>query len=91
MTAVGRGEVVIDGRLRPARGAELWIQGTAVSLRRADGQPAGTLATFTDISGRKHAEAERERLLAAERAARISLSDQTERLNCLIASAIPGV
>ena len=25
MTAVGRGEVVIDGRLRPARGAELWI------------------------------------------------------------------
>ena len=91
MTAVGRGEVVIDGRLRPARGAELWIQGSAVSLRRADGQPAGTLATFTDISGRKRAEAERERLLAAERAARISLSDQTERLNCLIASAIPGV
>ena len=91
MTAVGRGEVVIDGRLRPARGAELWIQGSAVSLRRADGQPAGTLATFTDIAGRKHAEAERERLLTAERGARISLSDQTQRLNCLIASAIPGV
>jgi len=91
MKAVGRGEVVIDGRLRPARGAELWIQGSAVSLRRADGQPTGTLATFTDISGRKRAEAERERLLAAERASRISLSDQTERLNCLIASAIPGV
>ena len=67
MTAVGRGEVVIDGRLRPARGAELWIQGAAVSLRRPDGQPAGTLATFTDISGRKQAEAERERLLTAER------------------------
>ena len=91
MTAVGRGEVVIDGRLCPARGAELWIQGAAVSLRRPDGQPAGTLATFTDISGRKQAEAERERLLTAERGARISLSDQTERLNCLIASAIPGV
>ena len=91
MTTVGRGEVMIDGRLRRARGAELWIQGSAVSLRRADGQPAGTLATFTDISGRKRAEAERERLLATERASRISLADQTERLDCLIASAIPGV
>jgi PAS domain S-box-containing protein len=96
MTGVDRGEVMIDGRLCSPHGAEVWVQGTVVPLRRpggalAQGQLTGTLAAFTDISGRKHAEAERERLLMAERAAHLSLADQTERLNCLIASAIPGV
>jgi len=43
------------------------------------------------VSERKRAEAERERLLAAERAARQSLADQTERLNGLVAAAIPGI
>jgi PAS domain S-box-containing protein len=96
MTGIGQGEVMIDGRLCSPHGAKVWVQGTVVPLRRAEGalaqgQLAGTLATFTDISGRKRAEAERERLLTAERAARLSLADQTERLNCLLASAIPGV
>jgi PAS domain S-box-containing protein len=96
MSGVDRGEVMVDGRLCSPDGAEVWVQGTVVPLLRAEGalaqgQLTGTLATFTDISGRKRAEAERERLLMAERAARLSLADQTERLNCLIASAIPGV
>lgn len=96
ITAVDQGEVMIDGRLCSPCGTEIWVQGTIVPLRRAEGplaqgQLTGTLATFTDISGRKRGEADRERLLRAERAARLSLADQTERLNCLIASAIPGV
>jgi PAS domain S-box-containing protein len=97
MTGVDRGEVMIDGRLCSPGGTEVWVQGTVVPLRQlvpgqlAQGQLAGTLATFTDISGRKRAEAEQERLLSAERTARLSLADQTERLNCLIATAIPGV
>jgi PAS domain S-box-containing protein len=96
MTGVDRGEVMIDGRLWSRQGAEVWVQGTVVALRRPEGGPVqgqltGTLATFTDISGRKRGEAEREQLLLAERAARFSLADQTERLNCLIATAIPGV
>jgi PAS domain S-box-containing protein len=91
MATVGHGEVTIVGRLCSPDGREVWVQGSAVPLQRADGGPGGTLATFTDISARKQAEAEQARLLSAERAARLSLADQTERLNCLIATAIPGV
>jgi len=97
MTGVDTGEVMIDGRLCSPDGTEVWVQGTVVPLRpvvpgqHAQGQLTGTLATFTDITDRKRAEAEQERLLAAERSARVSLADQTERLNCLIATAIPGV
>ena len=60
-------------------------------LTGPDGQPDGHLAALTNISDRKRAEAERERLLAAEQEARRSLADQTERLNSVLAAAIPGV
>ena len=43
------------------------------------------------MTARKRAEQERDRLLAAEQAAVRDLTDQTERLNSLIAAAIPGV
>ena len=85
------GEMQADCRLRSSGGAGTWVKASAVALQAAGGALLGFLATFTDISDVKQAEADRERLLAAETAARRSLADQTERLNCLIANAIPGV
>ena len=89
--AAREGEIRTDCRLRPSGGADVWVKASAVALQAAGGEFLGFLTTFTDISDVKQAEADRERLLAAEQAARLSLADQTERLNCLIAAAIPGV
>jgi PAS domain S-box-containing protein len=90
--AAARGtELVTECRLVSVTGREIWVQATAVPLLSAHGLPGGFLAAVIDVSARKRAEAERERLLEAERAARRSLADQTERLNSLIATAIPGI
>ena len=62
-----------------------------MAVRAADGGPRGPLAAFTDVCGRRQAEAEPERLVAAEQEARRSLADHAERLSCPIASAVPGV
>jgi PAS domain S-box-containing protein len=90
--AAARGtELSTDCRLVSASGREIWVHAAAVPLLTAEGRPAGFLAAVTDVSARKRAEAEREQLLATERAARRSLADQTERLNSLISNAIPGI
>jgi PAS domain S-box-containing protein len=91
VTAAREGEMRTQCRLRSADGGDLWVKASVVPLYAAGDGPLGFLATFTDITDAKRAEAERERLLAAEQAARVSLADQTERLNCLIATAIPGI
>ena len=88
--AASKKEMRTECRLRSSGGG-MWVQASAVALQAAGDAPAGFLATLTDISDVKRATAERERLLAAEQAARLSLADQTERLDCLIANAIPGV
>ncbi len=89
--AASKGELRTECRLRSSDRGGIWVQASAVALHAAGHAPLGFLATLTDISEVKRAAAERERLLAAEQAARLSLADQTERLNCLIANAIPGV
>ncbi len=89
--AASKGEMRTECRLRSSDGGGIWVQASAVALQAAGDARPGFLATLTDISDAKRAAAEREGLLAAERVARISLADQTERLNCLIANAIPGV
>jgi PAS domain S-box-containing protein len=90
--AVSHGaELHIDCRLVPAAGDTLWVHVAAMAMPGQDGQPEGYLAALTNISDRKRAEAERERLLAAEQEAKRSFADQTERLNSLLAAAIPGV
>jgi PAS domain S-box-containing protein len=90
--AAARGtELTTDCRLISASGREIWVHAAVAPLLTTAGRPAGFLAAVTDVSARKRAEAERERLLAAERAARRDLADQTERLNSLIANAIPGI
>jgi PAS domain S-box-containing protein len=65
-------ELSTDCRLRPPSGGEVWVHVTAVPLHGAGGDRAGYLAAITNISDRKRAEAERERLLAAEQRARTS-------------------
>jgi len=74
------GELRTDCRLRPAGDAECWVHMAIKPVLGEDGRPAGWLAALTNVSERKRAEAERERLLAAERAARQSLAAQNARL-----------
>jgi PAS domain S-box-containing protein len=89
--AVTDGELRTDCRLRPSGRSLVWVHLAAVPLHAADGSPLGFLTAVTNVSDRKRAEAERERLLNAERDARRDLADQTERLNGLVTAAIPGI
>ena len=85
------GELRTDCRLRPAGGGLIWVSLAVVPVKDGDGTSVGFLAAVTNVSDRKRAEAEREELLSAERAARRDLADQTQRLNGLITAAIPGI
>lgn len=85
------GEWRTDCRLRPAGEAAVWVSVAVVPIHSTDGRPEGFLSAITNVSERKRAEAEKERLHATERAARRKLADQTERLNGLITAAIPGI
>ncbi|MEP7022385.1 MAG: PAS domain S-box protein [Actinomycetota bacterium] len=85
------GELRTDCRLKPIGGAETWVHVAVIPVVGADGRAVGFLSAITNVSERKRAETERERLLTAEREARRKLADQTERLNGLVDSAIPGI
>jgi PAS domain S-box-containing protein len=85
------GELRTDCRLRPAGAGMVWVHLAVVPVRASDGSPLGFLTAVTNVSDRKRAEAERERLFNAERDARRDLADQTERLNGLVTAAIPGI
>jgi PAS domain S-box-containing protein len=63
-------ELRTDCRLRPADGGEIWVHVAAMPLPFPDSDLVGYLAAITNISDRKRAEAERERLLAAEQRTR---------------------
>ena len=84
-------ELRTDCRLQGDSGIEVWAHLSIIPVLDGDGQRSGFLGAVTNVSERKRAEAEKERLLNAERAARRSLADQTERLNGLVAAAIPGI
>jgi PAS domain S-box-containing protein len=60
----------VEYRFRGADGQYHWFIGQAAPLRNSDGDVVQWFGTLTDIEERKQHEAERERLLAAERAAR---------------------
>jgi PAS domain S-box-containing protein len=89
--AASSGELRTDCRLLPVAGREVWVHLAVVPIRAAGGSPLGFLAALTNISDRKRAEAETERLLIAEREARRDLADQTQRLNGLISAANSGI
>ena len=89
-------ELRTDCRLAPPGAAAgdagaVWVHATVAGLPERSGQPDGFLVALTNITARKRAEQDRDRLLAEQRAAVRSLTCQTERLNSLIAAAIPGV
>ena len=91
--AAGGVELRTDCRLAAPEGAdpEVWVHAAVAALPERSGRPDGFLVALTNISARKRAEQDRDRLLAEQRAAVRSLTSQTERLNSLIAAAIPGV
>jgi PAS domain S-box-containing protein len=89
--ATTEGEMRTDCRLRSSGGGLIWVHLAVVPVLDPDGQPLAYLTAVTNVSDRKRAEAEREKLLVAEREARRDLADQTERLNGLLANAIPGI
>ena len=84
-------ELRTDFRLRRHSGEPLWVHAAVTSVPDQADLPRGFMVAFTNVTARKRAEQERDRLLASERAAVHDLTDQTERLNSLIAAAIPGV
>jgi PAS domain S-box-containing protein len=84
-------ELRTDFRLRRHAGEPLWVHAAVTSLPDQADLPRGFVVALTNVTARKRAEQERDRLLASERAAVHDLTDQTERLNSLIAAAIPGV
>lgn len=91
LAAATDSELSTDCRLESAAEMQPWVHLSVIPILGRDGNISGYLGAVTDISERKRAEAERERLLSAERAARRGLADQTGRLNSLIAAAIPGI
>ena len=84
-------ELRTDFRLRHHDGEPLWVHAAVTSVPDQADLPRGFMVALTNVTARKRAEQERDRLLASERAAVHDLTDQTERLNSLIAAAIPGV
>ena len=84
-------EMSTDCRLQPPGRSQVWVHLSVIPILGPNGYASGFLGAVTDVSDRKRAEAERERLLSAEQAARRDLADQTGRLNSLLAAAIPGI
>ena len=89
--AAAGAELRTDFRLRRHEGQPLWVHAAVTALPDQADLPRGFMVALTNVTARKRAEQERDRLLAAEQAAVRDLTDQTERLNSLIAAAIPGV
>ncbi|MBO0725489.1 MAG: PAS domain S-box protein [Blastocatellia bacterium] len=78
-------------RLRRKDGQYRWYLARGSPVRNAQGQIVKWIGTATDIHDRKEAEAEREELLASERAARAEAEHATEsilRLQMLTDSAL---
>jgi PAS domain S-box-containing protein len=84
-------ELRTDFRLRRHAGQPLWVHAAVTAVPDQADLPCGFMVALTNVTARKRAEQERDRLLAAEHAAVRDLTDQTERLNSLLAAAIPGV
>ena len=71
--------------LRGKDGTFRWFLSRALPIRREDGSIASWLGTNTDITEQKTAEAERERLLALEHAARVKAEHSTKERDELLA------
>jgi PAS domain S-box-containing protein len=74
-------------RLRVADGSYRWFAARGVPVLNSDGSVREWVGTSSDIDERKRVEAEREQLLAAERAAR----ERTEKLQSVTAALVEAV
>jgi PAS domain S-box-containing protein len=90
-TTAGGAELEIDCRLRVAGQPERWAHATVGALPGHDEDAPGFVITLSDMSRHKEAEREQARELAAERRTRRALTDHAERVNSLIALAIPAI
>ncbi len=71
-------DYIIEFRFRHADGSLRWMEGRGQAVYAPDGMPTKVYGIGIDITERKTAEAERERLLKSERQAR-ELSEQANR------------
>ena len=70
-------------RMLSRDGRVVWVHDEAVTVRDDDGKPLYVQGYLLDISDRRHAGEERERLLAAERAAAADALDRQRKLDVL--------
>jgi len=73
-------EHAIDYRIIRPDGAVRWVEGKGQVIRDDSGRAIRVAGICTDITERKHAEAERAELLAREQAARIKAEKATEMI-----------
>ena len=70
-------------RMLSRDGRVVWVHDEAVTVRDDDGRPLYVQGYLLDVSDRRHAGEERERLLAAERAAAAEALDRQRKLDVL--------
>ena len=86
LTAMDRGaELRTDCRVRGMAGPPRWVNAVVMPLLGVHEQVDGYLAALTDITERKARSADRERLLASEKAARRSAENARRELSSMIA------
>jgi PAS domain S-box-containing protein len=81
--ATGARPLRCEYRMLSRDGRIVWVHDQAVTVRDDDGRPLYVQGYLLDVSERRHAGEERERLLAAERAAAAEALDRQRKLDVL--------
>ncbi|HXV96633.1 MAG TPA: PAS domain S-box protein [Gaiellaceae bacterium] len=81
--AAGTRPLRCEYRMLSRDGRIVWVHDQAVTVRDEDGRPLYVQGYLLDVSERRHAGEERERLLAAERAASSEALDRQRKLDVL--------
>jgi PAS domain S-box-containing protein len=81
--ATGARPLRCEYRMLSRDGRIVWVHDEAVTVRDDDGRPLYVQGYLLDVSERRHAGEERERLLAAERAAAAEALDRQRKLDVL--------
>ncbi len=81
--ATGARPLRCEYRMLSRDGRVVWVHDQAVTVRDDDGRPLYIQGFLLDVSERRHAGEERERLLAAERAAASEALDRQRKLDVL--------
>ena len=81
--ATGARALRCEYRMLSRDGRIVWVHDQAVTVRDDDGRPLYVQGYLLDVSERRHAGEERERLLAAERAAAADALDRQRKLDVL--------